>query len=136
VRNINHNIPVKCIAFNIKRKVCIDEFEFILCYYCIVKEIVSVDQKQIVRIYYSDGRAYKKFKVDIRFDQLIYCINEDEFVAWSRWAREIHVLNSEMEILSTSTCDYNIGDLVYNETTSDVSTCGRGYVTVGLSEEK
>ncbi len=95
-----------------------------------------MDQKQVVRTYYSDGRAFKKHKLDVRFDQLIYCVNEDEFVAWSRWAREVHVLSSEMEILSTSTCDYNIGDLVYNELTSDVSTCGRGYVTVGLNQEK
>lgn len=67
---------------------------------------------------------------DIRFDQLFYCINEDEFIAWSRWTRELHVLSSDLEILSTSTCDYNIGDLTYNETTSDVFTCGRGNVTV------
>ena len=86
----------------------------------------------MVRIYHSDGRAFRKFRLDIRFDQLVYCVNEDEFVAWSRWAREIHVLSSDMEILSTSLCDYNIGDLIYNEVTSDVSTCGRGYVTVCL----
>jgi len=42
------------------------------------------------------------------------------------------VLNSDLEILSTSTCDYNIGDLTYNETTSDVITCGRGSITVCL----
>ncbi|CAF0753292.1 unnamed protein product [Rotaria sp. Silwood1] len=112
VRNINHDIQVKCISFNIKQK-----------------EIVSIDHKKIARIYHSDGRAYKKLKLDIEFDQLFYCINEDEFIAWSRWSREIHVLSSDLEILSTSTCDYNIGDLNYNEMTSDVFTCGRG-VTV------
>ncbi|CAF0999067.1 unnamed protein product [Rotaria sordida] len=112
VRNINHDIQVKCISFNIKRK-----------------EIISFDHKRIARIYHSDGRAYKKLKLDIAFDQLFYCINEDEFIAWSRWSREIHVFSSDLEILSTSTCDYNIGDLNYNEMTSDVFTCGRG-VTV------
>ncbi|CAF0730534.1 unnamed protein product [Rotaria sordida] len=112
VRNINHDIQVKCISFNIKRK-----------------EIISFDHKRIARIYHSDGRAYKKLKLDIAFDQLFYCINEDEFIAWSRWSREIHVFSSDLEILSTSTCDYNIGDLSYNEMTSDVFTCGRG-VTV------
>jgi hypothetical protein len=109
----------------------LDRFEFIfVLLFCFEKEIVSVDQKQIARIYHSDGRAYKKFKLDVHFDQLIYCINEDEFIAWSRWAREVHVLSSDLETLSTSTCDYNIGDLAYNETNSDVSTCGRGYVSV------
>jgi hypothetical protein len=87
---------------------------------------------QIIRIYHSDGRSYRRRKLDVRFDQLFYCINEDEFIAWSRWAREIHILSSDLEILSTSTCDYNIGDLAYNETTSDVFTCGRGGVTVSL----
>lgn len=95
-----------------------------------------MDHKQTTRVYHSDGRAYKKLKLDVRFDQLVYCINEDEFLAWSRWAREIHVLSADLEILSTSTCDYNIGDLIYSEATSDVFTCGRGNVTVGFSEEE
>jgi len=96
----------------------------------LLKEIISIDHKQTARIYHSDGRSYKKVKLDIRFDHLFYCINEDEFIAWSRWTREVHVFNSDLEILSTSVCDYNIGDLTYNETTSDVFTCGRGNVTV------
>ena len=60
------------------------------------------------------------------------CINEDEFVAWTQWKRELHVFTANLEILSTSTCDYTIGDFAYNETTSDVFTCGRGAVTVSV----
>lgn len=101
-----------------------------------IKEIISVDSKQIARVYHSDGRAYKKLKLDVRFDQLLYCVNEDEFLGWSRWTREIHIFNADLEILSTATCDYNIGDLVYNEATSDVSTCGRGNVTVSRTVRK
>ncbi|UJR35912.1 hypothetical protein I4U23_028653 [Adineta vaga] len=115
IRNMNHDITVKCISFNIKKK-----------------EIVSVDHDQIVRIYYSDGRISKKFKVNIHFDELFYCINEDEFVAWSRGGKELHVLNGNVEVLSTSTCEYNITDLNYNDKTSDVFTCGKGGVTVWL----
>jgi hypothetical protein len=132
VRNINHDIQVKCISFNIKQKVSTIFRDYMPLFLVFLKEIVSIDHKQIARRYHSDGRAYKKLKLDIRFDQLFYCINEDEFIAWSRWTREIHVLSSDLEILSTSICDYNIGDLNYNETTSDVFTCGRGNVSVSL----
>ena len=107
--------------------------EFLFVIFVVIKEVISVDHKQVARVYHSDGRAYKKMKFDIRFDQLMYCVNEDEFLAWSRWAREIHILSADLEILSTAKCDYNIGDLIYNEATSDVSTCGRGNVTVGVS---
>ena len=81
-------------------------------------------------MYYSDGRIHKKFKVNFQFDQLFYCINEDEFVAWTRDGKEIHVLNANLEILSTSTCEYQINDLSYNDKTSDVFTCGKGALTV------
>ncbi|CAF0962576.1 unnamed protein product [Adineta steineri] len=113
IRNINHDIPVKCISFNSKRK-----------------EIVSIDHDQIAHVYHSDGRAYKKLKLDIKFNRLFYCVNEDEFIAWSNGRKEVHMLSADLEILSTSTCDYNIFDLNYNETTSDVFTCGKGGATV------
>lgn len=94
--------------------------------------MVSIDHMYIARIYHSDGRLRKKFKMDLEFDHLFYCINEDEFVAWTQWKRELHVFTANLEILSTSTCDYTIGDFAYNETTSDVFTCGRGAVTVSV----
>ena len=95
-----------------------------------VQELVSIDRMYVARIYHSDGRLRKKVKLDLQFDHLFYCINEDEFVAWTQWKRELHVFTADLEILSTSMCDYTIGDFAYNETTSDVFTCGRGAVTV------
>jgi hypothetical protein len=83
-------------------------------------------------MYYSDGRACRKLKLDAQFDELFYCINEDQFIGWTRGAKEAHVLNADLEILSTSICDYNINDLNYNKMTSDVFTCGKGGVTVCL----
>ena len=115
---------------NSKRKVRVDSCLLVIDVFSVIKEIISVDSKQTVRVYHSDGRAHRKLKLDIRFDQLLYCVNEDQFLGWSRWAREIHILSADLEILSTAMCDYNIGDLIYNEGTSDVSTCGRGNVTV------
>ncbi|CAF4508243.1 unnamed protein product [Rotaria socialis] len=112
VRNMNHEIQVECVSFNIKQK-----------------EIISIDNRRIARIYHSDGRAFKKLKLGIQLDQLLYCVNEDEFIGWSLEKREIHVFGPDLDILSTSTCDYNINGLSYNELTSDVFTCGRG-VTV------
>ena len=96
----------------------------------LAKEIISVDHKHNIRIYHSDGRLRKKFRSDVELDQLFYCTNEDEFIGWSQWKRAIHVLTADLEPLSTFMCDYNIGNLAYNEMTSDVFTCGRGSVTV------
>ena len=95
------------------------------------KEIVSIDRKQIARLYHSDGRLIRKHRVDAPpFDELLYCTNEDEFIGWSRGKKELHIFSDRMEILSTSTCHYDIGAFVYNEMTSDLVTCGRGGVTV------
>lgn len=117
---------------NKKRKfVAIFFYKFLFLF---EKEIISVDQKNVVRIYHSDGRLKNKFKMSVQFDQLFYCTKEDEFIGWSQWKRELHIFSSELEILSTSLCDYLIGALTYNEATSDVFTCGRGGVTVRFQQ--
>ncbi|CAF0727372.1 unnamed protein product [Didymodactylos carnosus] len=115
LRNINHEIYVKWSTYNISRK-----------------EIISIDAQlpPVARIYHSDGRFIRSKKLEINFDYMIYCVNEDEFIAWTKWKREIHVIAADLEILSTSTCDYDIGDLGYNEKTSEVSSCGKGGVTI------
>lgn len=94
--------------------------------YFFKKEIISINHKNIARIYHSDGRALKRLRLGVQINQLFYCVNEDEFIGWTRGGREIHVFDADLDILSTSKCDYNIDDLNYNEVTSDVFTCGRG----------
>ena len=85
---------------------------------------------QIARLYHSDGRLIRKRRVDVTFDELFYCANEDEFIGWSHGKKELHIFSDGLEILSTSTCHYDIAAFAYNEMTSDLVTCGRGGVTV------